>query len=326
MKQRNIVGRLPQNPIFLVIRNSSLGNAIMDSPIFPWLKKQWPTAKTVAVLDPVSAQLFEAEDSIDKIIVLPYKANWRRLMKVRKEIAALKPDVSIHLKTGVRYELLALLARCPIRIGFKLKGSPQYLTHRVSKPGSVHASQFAKDLARVLIPDAELDTPKLRVPEESLQEADQIRNRLDLYLVLHPGGGTIGSDNWNHRLFAEVLEKLARPTLVIGSVQEQETFRKACDLPHVHFAGRTSIKAVTGLIASSQVFIGNDSGPAHIAEALDKPAIIVYQSNDNNYIRWRPLNPTTLTVFADETIRENVDSILSFINNIEKDSTCRSES
>ncbi len=326
MKQRNIVDRLPQNPVFLVIRNSSLGNAIMDSPIFPWLKKQWPTAKTVAVFDPVSAQLFEAEGSIDKIIVLPYKAGWRRLMKVRKEIAVLKPDVSIHLKTGVRYELLALLARCPIRIGFKLKGSPQYLTHRVSKPVGVHASQFAKDLARILIPDAELDTPKLRVPEESFREADQIRNRLDLYLVLHPGGGTIGSDNWNHRLYAEVLDKLARPTIVIGSVQEQETFRKTCDLPHVHFAGKTSIRTVAGLIASSRVFIGNDSGPAHIAEALDTPAIIVYQSNDNNYIRWRPLNPTTLTVFAYKTTGENVESILSFINNIEKDSTCRSES
>ncbi len=310
---------LPDKPTFVVFRNSSMGNAIMDSPIFPWLRKQWPDATIVAIFDPVSAQLFEAEDSIDRIIVLPNKAGYGRLVKVRRELASLKTDVSIHLKTGVRYELLALLARCPVRIGFKLKGSLQYLTHRAKKPGNVHASQFAKVLARVLKPDAELCEPRLVVPPNGLQEAERILSGLESYIVVHPGGGTIGSDNWNLQLYCEALRRLEKPAIVIGSEQEQETFRQTCDLPFVHFTGKTSIQAAAGLITSARFFIGNDSGPAHIAEAVGTPAIIVYRSNDNNYIRWCPLNPSTHTIFAYRSIEENLAEIIAFNDSFEKD-------
>ncbi len=302
--------RLPDNPTFVVFRNSALGNAIMDSPIFPWLRSQWNGAKIVAIFDPVSAELFKEEPSIDRIIVLPNKPSKAELFKLRPIIAALEPDVSIHLKTGVRYELLALFSGCRYRVGFKLKGSIQYLTHRVKRPSDSHARYFAQALAGVLKPDVELDEPRLTVSPEGMREAEKIM--ADSSLVLHPGGGTIGDGNWNHALFVEALTKLGQPALVIGSEREQEAFRKVCELPFVQYAGKTSIQATAGLIARSRYFIGNDSGPAHIAEALEKPAIIVYRDDEGNYRRWKPLNKTTLALFSNRPSAENIDSILAF--------------
>jgi ADP-heptose:LPS heptosyltransferase len=58
----------------------------------------------------------------------------------------------------------------------------------------------------------------------------------------------------------------------------------------VHTMSDLNIKEVIALAAQASLFIGNDSGPAHIAAATRCPTIVIFGSSDPNV--WRPWGPT----------------------------------
>ena len=56
----------------------------------------------------------------------------------------------------------------------------------------------------------------------------------------------------------------------------------------VNLAGKTSLGGLAAIIDSLDLFISNDTGPAHIANALGTPSITIFGPAD--YRRWAPLN------------------------------------
>lgn len=69
---------------------------------------------------------------------------------------------------------------------------------------------------------------------------------------------------------------------IVRSVEEQMTTRP------VNLAGMTSLGGLAAIIDSLDLFISNDTGPAHIANALGTPSITIFGPAD--YRRWAPLN------------------------------------
>lgn len=69
---------------------------------------------------------------------------------------------------------------------------------------------------------------------------------------------------------------------IVRAVEEQMTTRP------VNLAGKTSLGGLAAIIDSLDLFISNDTGPAHIANALGTPSITIFGPAD--YRRWVPLN------------------------------------
>ena len=59
-----------------------------------------------------------------------------------------------------------------------------------------------------------------------------------------------------------------------------------------------SLSEVTVLAARSQLFVGNDSGIAHIAAAVGTPAVVIFGSS--NIAHWRPWNRAPAEVVFEE--------------------------
>jgi ADP-heptose:LPS heptosyltransferase len=59
-----------------------------------------------------------------------------------------------------------------------------------------------------------------------------------------------------------------------------------------------SLPEVTALAARSQLFVGNDSGIAHIAAAVGTPAVVIFGSS--NIAHWRPWNSAPAEVVFEE--------------------------
>jgi heptosyltransferase-2/heptosyltransferase-3 len=55
---------------------------------------------------------------------------------------------------------------------------------------------------------------------------------------------------------------------------------------------------VTALAARAQVFVGNDSGIAHIAAAVGTPSVVIFGSS--NIAHWRPWNRASAEVVFEE--------------------------
>jgi heptosyltransferase-2 len=108
------------------------------------------------------------------------------------------------------------------------------------------------------------------------------------FLVFAPGAGYGPAKRWPAGKFAGLAEAVVagsgRAVLLVGSEAERSLGRAitaACGRAAgrvVDLMGRTSLEELIGILALSEAFVGNDSGPAHIAAALGKPTVAIFGS------------------------------------------------
>jgi len=97
--------------------------------------------------------------------------------------------------------------------------------------------------------------------------------------------------------FAAVADDLARRhdahIILIGGPGEEEivaTVAERMDTRALNLAGGASLGGLAALLARLDLFIGNDSGPAHLAEATGAPTVRLFGPADVD--RWAPLDRT----------------------------------
>lgn len=122
------------------------------------------------------------------------------------------------------------------------------------------------------------------------------RNRERLWVAIHPGARA-PSHWWPAERFAAAADALARrydaSIVLLGGVGERElTARVAAAMvaPVADLAGRTTLGGLAAVIAGVDLFISNDSGPAHLANALDTPSVTIFGPAEAR--RWAPLDQT----------------------------------
>jgi ADP-heptose:LPS heptosyltransferase len=125
--------------------------------------------------------------------------------------------------------------------------------------------------------------PELAVTAADLDEADRaLAGAGDAPLVaLHPGA-TDPRRRWPPDRLAAVGDAVsaagARPVLLGGAgdrVQADE-LRREMKAPAVDLAGALSLGGLVGVLARAALFVGNDSGPRHLAEAVGTATVGVF--------------------------------------------------
>ncbi len=116
------------------------------------------------------------------------------------------------------------------------------------------------------------------------------------WIGIHPGSRS-PARRWPAESFARVADVLAAQwnacIVFTGGADEVDTVREVMrhmHTPAVSLAGRTSLGALAALIARLQLFISNDTGPAHIACAVDCASITLFGPAE--FSRWAPLDQT----------------------------------
>jgi len=107
---------------------------------------------------------------------------------------------------------------------------------------------------------------------------------------------------WAVESFARVAEFLAEQGFVpvaIAAPSEKPLLAKLCAEASAKIVTLDlSLPEVTALAARSQLFVGNDSGIAHIAAAVGTPAVVIFGSS--NLAHWRPWNSAPAEVVFEE--------------------------
>ena len=109
-------------------------------------------------------------------------------------------------------------------------------------------------------------------------------------------GARAASRRWPTVRFAQVADQLAREygatNVLTGAPNEVAmTYTVAARMraSALNLAGHTSLGGLAAVIASLDLFIANDTGPAHLAEAVGTPSITIFGPADPR--RWAPLDP-----------------------------------
>ncbi len=102
------------------------------------------------------------------------------------------------------------------------------------------------------------------------------------YAILHPGAGDVRR-RWPPESFARVAEhihqRLGYTVLVTGREEERpaiERLRQAVSVPVVDLCARLDLGAMAALVEGASLVVCNDTGPSHMAYALDVPSVVIY--------------------------------------------------
>ncbi len=102
------------------------------------------------------------------------------------------------------------------------------------------------------------------------------------YAILHPGAGDVRR-RWPPESFARVAEhiheRLGYTVVVTGREEERpaiERLRQASRVPVVDLCARLDLGAMAALVERASLVVCNDTGPSHMAYALDVPSVVIY--------------------------------------------------
>ncbi len=289
----------------LFVRIDRIGDIVLSTPAISALKERYPAAELTVLSSPVTAPLLAADPRINRVIVWDVSKGWAGLVVIMKIIRGLRFDLVIdpHAEYEVKTALIAFMSGAKIRAGYEVYGRGVFFNVTVAPAKErVHFVKEAFGVLRALGIEAPVGEPKLFPSKEAQGEAGKLLagygvNENDLLIAVHPGG-YYPSQRWLPERFAWVIAGLMSryktKILLIGSASERELVEKIAGSIAGTLSDRTIIKAVDlrtdvlgALIRHSSLFIGNNSGPLHMAGALKVPSISTMGPTDP--VRWYPL-------------------------------------
>jgi len=119
--------------------------------------------------------------------------------------------------------------------------------------------------------------------------------------LIHPAAA-FATKQWAAKNFARVAEYLADrniPSIAIAGPNEHDVLNELLSESAVRITVFSlNLPQVTALAARSYLFVGNDSGIAHIAAATGTRSVVIFGSS--NIAHWRPWNTTPAEVVFEE--------------------------
>ncbi|HCX29428.1 MAG TPA: putative lipopolysaccharide heptosyltransferase III [Blastocatellia bacterium] len=284
----------------LVIRLRSIGDTVLSTPSLFALKRFLPHAEIDILLEDWVAPVLDGYPHVDNVITMARRSPASRA-RVARQLRANRYDVVYNLHGGTTATLLARATGARHRIGY---ASYQYAgLHNHLSPSSAllwgrdkthSVEQQLALLGWTGVPVSDRPPTELAVTKDAAAAvAAELRTAglEDRPLgVIHPAAA-FATKQWAADNFGRIAEELARRGLavvVITTAKEAglvDAVKQNASAPVLGLTDLT-LPEVTALLARARLFVGNDSGIAHIAAAVQAPAVVIFGSS--NVAHWRP--------------------------------------
>ena len=299
----------------LIIRPDAIGDCIFTIPMINSLKKKWPESKIYFLASPYAANFIKKHPVIDFIITdyLDHGRKFSKYYKLYKEIRSYKFDIVIDSFNFFSYALLSFLARIPIRVGDKHKIVPNFLyNYRANqKYHDLTSHQIERNLALLEPLGIQDDVVNLDLPLPNIKEINpeifKTVNNAGKYVCIHlvTGGG---NKPWLLQGYISVINKIIQENIckiiLLGLGPEEEKIANEIinniKINVINLVNKTTIEDLIWVIAKSQLFIGVDSGPMHMASMLKIPILAISTTNFVKHTVWGPYQTNCLVVRPEE--------------------------
>jgi ADP-heptose:LPS heptosyltransferase len=294
---------LPENPKrILVIRPGGIGDMLLLLPSLCALRNKYPEAQIDVLCEQRNVQALELAGLINVTPILYSTKPW----VMAKALWLNKYDIAIDTEQFHKFSaIFAFASGAPIRIGFKIapKRNPLY-THLVNYDLiGYEANEFFK-LLQCLSVDVALKPAITNV----IKFADGVEQDSKT-LVIHPSAST-EYKLWHRTRFVKLLLLIKEKypdcePIIVGSQSEREYAMSlkyellAKDIKSTVVNGEYSLSDTAELISNADLFIGSDSGLAHLAVLLDTPSITLFGPSDAK--KWGVQNDKHVCIFSKRT-------------------------
>ena len=296
----------------LVIKLCCLGDAILTIPAIRALKARFPNARIAVLTTPRSCEAYAGLPFIDEVTIahLTGLGGVRELLRrgladglhSLRAIRRMRPDIAVDLDLYFKATpVLAFLSGAPIRVGFDTEGCRRagLFTHNAPRNRTQHELLCFLDVVGAIGVQTEDRSLMFPLAKEDFAGAGRALARVgvpeDATLVaLCPGS----SKNWPEKQwpaegFARVgdwlAERLGARVVLIGAGSDRgviEQVLRAMSHEGVSLAGATSVRETGAVLRRCELLVTNDTGPLHLAAALDVPTVAIFGPTDDR--KWRP--------------------------------------
>lgn len=266
----------------LIVRTDRLGDMALTTVALQDLRQHFRKAEITVLAPAAPLALLDSHPSVDRQVELTDAG-------LPDELVG-RFDLAIDFTTGdpLRGALLVARTRAPLRAGFRGGGREVFFNLRAPHSNRRrHVVDRNRDLLDVFGVRPFAQHPKLVVTSE---EADRARSRLAALgsaaprIAVHPGGH-YPSQRWSPECYADVITLLtggsgAACIVLSGPGEESEARRICASTPDALTTGPLTVREMMAVLAVCDLFVGNNSGPLHIAGALGVPTVSVMGPTD----------------------------------------------
>jgi len=275
----------------LLIRLRPIGDIVMTTPAIKILREEFPDAFISYVVEPSYTRLVENHACIDEVLTLRRDSTVTEFLKFIRKIRKRNYDLLIDFHCGPRASLISFLSNARLKVGFKVKY--RHLVYDIKVPrkrekGYYHSVESHVNLVKAVGVKKE-EIPDLNLPSPSESERQKIdnffkENNLSPFkkIVLHISAGNEYRD-WGVENIAKLvqlfLENPEIKIILIGDERDKEVERKISEKVQDNFlslVGKLNLIELRELISASNLFIGSDSGPMHIAASTSTPIVALF--------------------------------------------------
>ncbi|WP_237607231.1 glycosyltransferase family 9 protein [Roseimaritima sediminicola] len=274
-----------RDPRILISRMSAIGDTILTLPVAAALRDAYPDAYIAWVVEKKSAAMVRNHPWLDEVVEL--QRGWftspRGVLAARRRLRSLRVDTAIDCQGNTKSALACWLSGARRRVGHagyhgsELSG---LFNNVLVPPGKPHLTDRSLGLLEPLAIKQPHVAWHLPIPDEAQRWAETWRRQYPARLAVLNPGASWDSKLWEMDRFGAVASYLETtyqmPSVVIwGSDKERRWAEEIVELSggSAVLAPDTNLLHLAALLGSAQLFISGDSGPMHMAVAMETPTI-----------------------------------------------------
>lgn len=273
-----------------ILRLSAIGDVCNTIAAVQCIQRQWPTTKITWITSKIESQLIHDLPNVN-VVIFNKKEGIKGYLSLWKQLKAEKFDALLHMQYALRASIATLGIKAKYKLGFDAKRSQDFQTWFTNiKVPSPQAPHVLDGLLAFVTTLGVIDTtPIWSIPytDEDRQWAKQYLinlNDLSKYknLIIVPAASK-AYKNWTSEGYVAVIkhaQNLGWNVILAGSPAQIELDLAENIQSQVfnvtNLVGKSSIKQMLALIDNADLVIAPDTGPAHMANAMNTPVIGLY--------------------------------------------------
>ena len=274
-----------------LLRLSAIGDISHTLPLLRTLQAAWPETQITWIIGKQEHALVGDIPGVD-FIIFDKSRRWRAYSDLRRALKGKRFDLLLHIQMSLRASLASLLVRAPIRLGFDKARAKDlqwlFTNEQIAPKQNQHVidSFFGfSDALGITQRELRWDIP---IPYAAHQFAEEKLPKGE-FIVISPCSSK-DYRNWNVKGYAAVAEYAIRKhglkVVLCGGPSRLEWQYGAEIMAKLDMAkqshmltnliGQTDLKQLLAVLQRAKAVISPDSGPAHLATAVDSPVIGLY--------------------------------------------------
>ena len=304
------------NTVLVLMPDKHMGNVVVSLPAIVALKEFFEKKSFFLAIDEAYRDIAESFIDMENVFLYPRKQIRKNhfirrvsiFSRFIRQMRGISPDIAIDLQGGYASSVLTYLSGAPLRVARFTAKRPYLYNRRIRLVRGRQRVYYYTDIAYAVgAGDIDIyyrlkavDAKKISLGRKLSDEG--VRSDMPIACI-HPGAGKVFKQ-WNSEGFAAVSDWLSSEGFQVVLVGGKDDLKKIAEIisltKHgVHNLGaKLSLGELAALFEMSSLFIGNDSGPMHLAASTGIPVVAIFGPARES--RWRPLSEKAIVLRGTE--------------------------